>query len=119
MEPLRLNTSDECHVCKKSKARWSLYVDINYARTAVRHEILFCPVCDQITPEDLEVSDMRTVKLPTPTSQVTGATPPYQLTFRGASEYRTSMGPDRPFRPAGGKTMRRRYNSAGMEVTEG
>jgi hypothetical protein len=115
MDPLRLNLTEDCNVCKKSVARWSLLVQFNFPRGSSRENVLFCPVCDRMTPEDLEVSDMRTITLPAPTSQVTGQTAPYQLTFNGATEYRTSMGPERPFKQRDSKTMRRRYKMDGTE----
>lgn len=122
MEPLRLNRTEDCSICRKTAARWSLLVDFTFGpewtEIPPRENVLFCPLCDQFTPEDLEVADKRTITLPRPTQRVGASTAPYQMTFPSALAYRVAMGPQRPFRPAGGKTMRRRYNSAGMEIME-
>lgn len=118
MDPLHLNLTEDCSVCRKSSARWSLAHPELRERDQRFTAILFCPMCDQFTPEDLEVGDNRTLILPKPTQRVGASTPPYQLTFPSAIAYRMAMGPNRPFRPVGGKTMLRRYNSAGMEITE-
>jgi hypothetical protein len=69
-----------------------------------------------MTPEDLEVTDMRTITLPKPVTQPAA---PYQLTFTGAEQYRLSMGPERPFRQPESKTMRRQYGKDGAEILEG
>ena len=73
--------------------------------------IFFCPVCDRFTPEDLEVTDTRTIIVPRP-----NAAEPLQ--FFGAEDYRTTMGPNRPFQAAGSRTMRRRYDTDGVEITD-
>lgn len=125
MDNLNLNLTETCFSCRKFAARWQLSLagqQTDYPRGSVKtpsqtesgsdYAILFCPNCDQVTPEDLEENDPRTLTLPTPSTHMTE---PYQLTFHGALEYRTAMGPDRPWRPNGGKTMRRRYNFDGTE----
>jgi hypothetical protein len=129
MENQNLNRTETCFSCKKSAARWSLahpeLRELEQRFTA----ILFCPHCDRITPEDLEVDDTRTITLPTPsrpssgvsatqlTWQSSGLTGTYHLSHNGAAAYRQAMGPDRPFCEPNTKTMCRRYNSAGIEIT--
>lgn len=107
------SVSSFCQVCQKNSARWSLVIQEDYPSGSIRHVILFCPRCDAFTPEDLDLSDKRTIHLPKPTDQPER---PFRLTYHGAAEYRTGMGPDRPFKTPGSKTMKRRYNELGDEV---
>lgn len=117
MENQNLNVTETCFACKKSAARWLLAAD---SRTHYYTElgnlvlppgIFFCPVCDRVTPEDLEENDTRTIVVP----RAKEAEP---AIFNGAEEYRILMGPQRPFRAAGSKTMRRRYGAEGEEVRD-
>lgn len=112
MDPLRLNLTEVCNGCRKESARWMLQVS---GPGEPDWAILFCPVCDRMTPEDLEVTDERLITLPRPTDQPER---PFQLTFRGAEQYRLSMGPDRPFKQRDSKTMRRRYDMNGQEIQD-
>lgn len=113
MEPVRLTES--CSVCQKSAARWTITVTTVLPRSELRTPIFFCPRCDAFTPEDLDLSDTRTITLPKPTEQPASN---YRLTFGGAAEYRDSMGPERPFRKPNSRTMKRRYNARGEEIAD-
>ena len=111
------SVSSFCQVCKKNCARWSLVCQDDYDRGSTRIHILFCPRCDAFTPEDLDETDQRTIHLPRPTDKAIGpqwsSGSAVKLTFHGAEDYRIGMGPDRPFRQPGSKTMKRRYNEIG------
>jgi hypothetical protein len=118
MDPLRLNLTTTCHGCRKENARWSLTVgrDLSTGSLETRepeYSVLFCPVCDRITPEDLEVTDVRIIVLPQ-----SSANPGQLVSFAGAANYRAIMGPDRPFRQRDSKTMRRRYKMDGTEYKD-
>ena len=96
------SVSSFCQVCQKNSARWSLVCQDDSDRGSIH--ILFCPRCDAFTPEDLDETDQRTIHLPQPTNKTIG---PVKLTFHGVEDYRIGMGPDRPFRQPGSKTMKR------------
>lgn len=119
LENQNLNLTETCFNCKKSAARWQLAVGNQQTKAGFLtqtsdYAILFCPVCDAFTPEDLAVTDDRTLTLPTPKTLPSDGI--YHLTFHGAEAYRIAMGPNRPFREKGKKTMCRRYDHNGEEI---
>jgi hypothetical protein len=121
-----LNLTNSCSICGEKDRRWQLSLVIPSSHPAGKnlpqrkpqadYAILFCPVCDKITPQDLDPTDPRTMTIPPEADPENADRTFAEVVFSGAERYRSALAPG-PYRKPGSFTMKRRYDNNGREVT--
>lgn len=108
-----------CAVCRRANAKWQLVLSSHPAVVhaaldgkATKQVIYFCPICDVITPQDLDHNDSRPMVIPPEDGHARIVFPDAQAYRQAMSQTQSGSAPG-PFRS---RSMKRHYDSQGREI---